>query len=121
MIRVAVSYAVIAWLALQVGDVTFEPLGVPRWVMVSLIVTAVLGFPVAVTLAWFYEVGDRGLVRDTAGEGAVRPAVHGVRRYADLRSSGCCSWRSRCYLSGSPTWVSQGRAVRPSQCCHSRT
>ena len=84
VIRVAVSYAVIAWLALQIADVTFEPLGVPRWVMVSLIVTAVLGFPVAVTLAWFYEVGDRGLVRDTAGEGAARPAVHGVRRYADL-------------------------------------
>ena len=84
VIRVAVSYAVIAWLALQIADVTFEPLGVPRWVMVSLIVTAVLGFPVAVTLAWFYEVGDRGLVRDTAGEGAARPGVHGVRRYADL-------------------------------------
>ena len=84
VIRVAVSYAVIAWLALQIADVTFEPLGVPRWVMVSLIVTAVLGFPVAVTLAWFYEVGDRGLVRDRAGEGAARPAVHGVRRYADL-------------------------------------
>ena len=51
--------------------------------MVSLIVTAVLGFPVAVTLAWFYEIGDRGLVRDT-GAGAARPAVHGVRRYADF-------------------------------------
>jgi TolB-like protein len=84
VIRVAVSYAVIAWLALQIADVTFEPLGVPRWVMVSLIVTAVLGFPIAVTLAWFYEVGDRGLVRNTAGEGAARPTVHGLRRYADL-------------------------------------
>src|SRR4030095_16435737 len=84
VIRVAASYAVIPWLLLQIADVTFEPLGVPRWVMVALIVTAVLGFPVAVTLAWFYEVGARGLVRDTAGEGAVRPAVHGVRRYADL-------------------------------------
>src|SRR4030095_1611385 len=84
VLRVAASYAVIAWLLLQTADVTFEPLGVPRWVMVSLIVTAVLGFPVAVALAWFYEMGDRGLVRDTAGEGGARPGVHGVRRYADL-------------------------------------
>ena len=38
VIRVAASYAVIAWLLLQIADVTFEPLGVPRWVMVSLIV-----------------------------------------------------------------------------------
>jgi len=84
VIRVAVSYAVIAWLLLQIADVTFEPLGVPRWVMVSLIVTAVLGFPVAIALAWFYEVGDRGIVLDTAGEGVARPVVHGLRRYADV-------------------------------------
>ena len=50
MIRVAVT--LIAWLALQIADVTFEPLGVPRWATSLLIVTA-LGFPVAVTLAWF--------------------------------------------------------------------
>src|SRR5688572_11113206 len=84
VIRVAVSYAVIAWLLLQIADVTFEPLGVPRWVMVSLIVTAILGFPVAVALTWFYEAGDSGVARDTAAEGVPRPVVHGVRRYADL-------------------------------------
>ena len=84
VIRVAASYAVIAWLLLQIGDVTFGPLGVPGWVMVSLIVTAILGFPVAVALAWFYETGDSGVARDTAAEGVRRPVVHGVRRYADL-------------------------------------
>jgi hypothetical protein len=84
VIRVAASYAVIAWLLLQIADVTFEPLGVPRWVMVALIVTASLGFPVAIALAWFYELGDRGVARDTAVEGAARPVVHGLRRYADV-------------------------------------
>jgi TolB-like protein len=84
VIRVAASYAVIAWLLLQIADVTFEPLGVPRWVMVSLIVTAVLGFPVAVALAWFYEAGDSGVALDTAAEGVPRPVVHGLRRYADV-------------------------------------
>jgi serine/threonine-protein kinase len=82
--RVAASYAVIAWLVLQIADVTFDPLGLPKWVMTSLIVAAVLGFPVAVALAWFYEVGDHGVQRDTAAEGALRPSVHGKRRYADL-------------------------------------
>src|SRR4030095_11564617 len=84
VIRVAASYAVIAWLLLQIADVTFEPLGVPRWVMVSLIVTATLGFPVAVALAWFYEAGERGIRRHTAAEGVVRPVTHGLRRYADV-------------------------------------
>ena len=98
VIRVALSYAVIAWLALQIADVTFEPLGVPRWVMVSLIVTAVLGFPVAVTLAWFYEVGDRGLVRDTPAKGRRARQCTAYAAMPILRSSGCCSWRSRCCL-----------------------
>ncbi len=84
VIRVAASYAVIAWLLLQIADVTFGPLGVPGWVMVSLIVAAVLGFPVAVALAWFYEAGGSGVTRDTAAEGVPRPVVPGLRRYADV-------------------------------------
>ena len=84
VIRVAASYAVIAWLLLQIADVTFEPLGVPRWVMITLITAAVLGFPVAIMLAWHFELGDRGLARDTAADAAARPVVHGLRRYADV-------------------------------------
>src|SRR5262245_12789291 len=84
VVRVAASYAVIAWLLLQIADVTFDPLGVPRWVMVSLIVAAVVGFPVAIALAWFYEVGDHGVELDTARAGTRRPIVHGWRRYADV-------------------------------------
>ena len=84
VIRVAASYAVIAWLLLQIADVIFGPLGVPGWVMVSLIVAAVLGFPVAVALAWFYEAGGSGVTRDTAAEGVPRPVVPGLRRYADV-------------------------------------
>ena len=78
VLRVAASYAVIAWLLLQIADVTFEPLGVPRWVMVSLIVAAVIGFPVSLALAWFYEAGDRGIERDTAAAGAVRQKGRGL-------------------------------------------
>jgi serine/threonine-protein kinase len=84
VIRVAASYAVIAWLLLQIADVTFEPLGVPRWVMIALIAAAVLGFPVAIALAWHFELGDRGLERDTAADAIARPVVHGLRRYADV-------------------------------------
>src|SRR6185295_10051281 len=35
-------------------------------------------------LAWFYEIGDRGIERDTASEGVRRPVAHGARRYADI-------------------------------------
>ena len=91
MIRVAVSYAVIAWLALQIADVTFEPLGVPRWVMVSLIVDRGLGFPVAVALAWFYEAGGSDCRATPRRQKVPRPVVPGLRRKPILRSSECCS------------------------------
>ena len=84
VLRVGASYAVIAWLALQIADVVLDPLGVPPWVMPALIVAVALGFPVALVLAWFYEIGDHGIQRDTAPAAAPRPTVHGIRRYADV-------------------------------------
>jgi adenylate cyclase len=83
VLRVAASYAVIAWLALQIASVVFEPLGVPKWIFTALIIAAGAGFPVAIALAWFLEVGERGVELDTAAEGVPRPTAHGLRHYAD--------------------------------------
>ncbi|MGH8033580.1 MAG: hypothetical protein ACREO9_00030, partial [Lysobacterales bacterium] len=83
VLRVAFSYALIGWLLLQIGDVVVEPLGAPGWVMRALIVVVVAGFPVALLLAWFFELTPQGIERDTLPEGAARPAVRGPRRYAD--------------------------------------
>src|SRR5262245_45734143 len=84
VIRVAASYAVIAWLGLQIGDVTLQPLGAPPWVMRALVLLAVVGLPIAIALAWFFELTPSGVVRDDAPAAAPRPAVRGVRRYADV-------------------------------------
>ena len=102
VLRVAASYGVICWLVLQIADVTFEPLGLPGWAMTVLIVAAVLGFPVAVALAWFYEIGDAGVLRDLEAAGAARPAVHGRRRYADLAIIGVLLVTWPCYWCGNP-------------------
>jgi serine/threonine-protein kinase len=83
VLRVAASYAVIAWLALQIADVTLEPLGVPKWVMTALIIAATAGFPIAIALAWFLELGELGVVLDTAAAGVPRPRTRGLRHYAD--------------------------------------
>jgi TolB-like protein/tetratricopeptide (TPR) repeat protein len=84
VLRVAASYALIAWLLLQIADVVLEPWDVPVWVRRAPLIVALLGFPVALAVAWFYELGDRGVSVDTAGEGVPRPGVHGLRRYADI-------------------------------------
>src|SRR5262245_19122450 len=83
VIRVAASYAVIAWLMLQIASVVLDPLGAPKWVMTALILAAAAGFPIAIALAWFLEIGDHGVAFDSAADGRARPSVRGLRHYAD--------------------------------------
>jgi adenylate cyclase len=84
VVRVAVSYVVIAWLTLQIADVVFEPLGIPAWAMTALVIAALAGFPIAIALAWFLEIGAHGVEVDTATVGVPRPTARGLRRYADM-------------------------------------
>ncbi len=84
VLRVALSYAVIAWLLLQIGDVVLEPLDAPAWVMRALIVLVAAGFPIALVLAWFFELGPAGITIDHQPDGATRPVVSGARRYTDV-------------------------------------
>jgi len=64
--RVAVVYAVAAWLAIQVADAVFEPLGLPAWTLKLVIVLALLGFPLACALAWAFDVTPEGIERTPA-------------------------------------------------------
>ena len=84
VLRVAFSYAVIAWLLLQIGDVVIEPLGAPAWAMRALIVLVVTGFPLALLLTWFFELTPSGIELDSLPAGAARPKALGIRRYADV-------------------------------------
>ncbi len=64
--QTAALYAVAAWLVLQVGEVTFEPLHLPDWAMTLLVVMVIVGFPVVLVLAWFFDLTRHGLQRDTS-------------------------------------------------------
>ena len=61
---VIVAYAIFGWILLQIGEVTFEPLGLPTWVVTTLIAAVVAGFPIALVLAWMYDFTSRGIRRD---------------------------------------------------------
>ena len=62
---VIAGYAVAAWILLQIGEVTFEPLGFPDWAMTGLVIVVILGFPVALVLSWVFDITPTGLRRDT--------------------------------------------------------
>lgn len=76
VMRVALAYIVVGWIMMQVGEVTFEALNLPPWALTFLIAIVILGFPIALVLAWAYEVTPEGIVKDpsagTRSSGALR-------------------------------------------------
>jgi adenylate cyclase len=63
---VIVAYALMAWVLLQIGEVTFEPLGLPAWLMTALVIIAIIGFPVVAVLAWMFDIAPSGIRRDVS-------------------------------------------------------
>jgi len=71
VVRVAVVYAAVSWAVLQVADIVLPAVGLPEKMMTGLIVVLVLGLPVALALAWAFDVTPAGVKRATpAGSGA---------------------------------------------------
>ena len=60
---VAVTYAVVAWLLIQVVTQVFPPFEIPNWAERLFIVAIVLGFPIALVFAWIYDFTGHGIVR----------------------------------------------------------
>src|SRR4030095_9793951 len=54
--RVAAAYAVVAWLLVQVASVVLPALNLPSWTVTFTTVLLILGFPVALLLAWSFEI-----------------------------------------------------------------
>src|SRR5215813_14945983 len=54
--RVAVGYAVVAWLVVQISATVMPAYHAPEWILPIFITGVALGFPVALVLAWAFEV-----------------------------------------------------------------
>src|SRR5882762_1658281 len=61
--RVAIAYAVVAWLLIQVATQVFPFFEIPNWVVRLVVLLTVLGFPVALVIAWAFEMTPEGLKR----------------------------------------------------------
>lgn len=64
VVRAAVTYAVVSWLLIQVADVLLDAFDAPGWLFRGFIILLVTGFPVALIMAWFFELTTSGLVRN---------------------------------------------------------
>src|SRR5947208_10356872 len=61
--RVAVAYAIVAWLLIQAASILFPTFEAPPWVMKVFVTAVILGFPVALILAWAFELTPEGIKR----------------------------------------------------------
>ena len=82
--KVAVAYAVVAWLLIQISTATFPVLEIPNIATKLVIVVVILGFPVALVIAWAFEMTPEGMKRtEDVGADEVIPQWSG-RKFAAL-------------------------------------
>jgi TolB-like protein/cytochrome c-type biogenesis protein CcmH/NrfG len=70
--KVAVAYGIVGWLLIQIATQVFPFLEIPNWVVRLVIAAVAIGFPIALVIAWAFELTPSGLKRtedvDLSGE-----------------------------------------------------
>src|SRR6201982_148261 len=61
--KVAVAYAVVSWLLIQVATQVFPFFEIPNWAVRLVVLLLILGFPIALFLAWAFEITPEGIKR----------------------------------------------------------
>ena len=59
--KVAVAYAVVAWLLIQAASIFLPAFDAPAWVMKIFIIVIIFGFPVALIFSWAFEITPEGI------------------------------------------------------------
>ena len=68
--KVGVAYAIVAWLLMQVASQIFPFFEIPNWVVRLIILLLVIGFPIALIIAWGFEVTSEGIKRTETADAA---------------------------------------------------
>ncbi len=102
--RVAVVYAVVAFVIWQAAEIAFPALHLPEWTLTLVVVLTLVGFPIALLLAWAFEITPEGvkLTEPRADEGMVSarrrwlpPALAGLALLALVIAAGWWVLRQR--------------------------
>jgi len=77
--KVAAAYAVVTWLVIQAASILLPTFEAPSWVMKVAVMAVVLGFPIAVILAWAFELTPEGIKRTEDADASAQraPRKHG--------------------------------------------
>src|SRR5437870_2103402 len=72
--KVAVAYAVVAWLLIQIATQVFPFFEIPNWAVRLVVLLLIFGFPVALVLSWAFELTPEGIKRESevAAAGSIK-------------------------------------------------
>src|SRR5438094_4470864 len=81
--KVAVAYAVVAWILIQIATQVFPFFEIPNWAVRLVVLLLIIGFPVALVLAWAFEITPEGIKR-TEDVDHSQPTTHRTGRTLDF-------------------------------------
>ncbi len=79
--RVAALYVISSWLLLQVADVLTSILTLPEWTGKLVLLLLLLGFPIALILAWAFELTPEGIKREHSTPGSSQSVATGRSKF----------------------------------------
>jgi TolB-like protein/Tfp pilus assembly protein PilF len=82
--KVAAAYAVVAWLLMQVASQIFPFFEIPNWVVRLVVLLLIVGFPVALIIAWAFETTSEGIKRTKVADAAGQKSHGGAWIYIVL-------------------------------------
>jgi TolB-like protein len=82
--KVAVAYAVVAWLLMQIASQIFPFFEIPNWAVRLVVLLLIIGFPIALIIAWAFEATPEGIKRTEVADAAGQRSRGGAWVYIVL-------------------------------------
>jgi TolB-like protein len=119
--KVAIAYAVVAWLLMQIASQIFPFFDIPNWAVRLVVLLLSLGFPIALVLAWAFDLTLHGIKRtEAAGSAAVQPPKNRGWTYVVILAGAIAAslfflgrYTARINLNGSANALAKSVAVLP--------
>jgi len=112
--KVAWLYGIVAFGVLQLADIALPRLGLPDWTVTFMLAVLLLAFPVALILAWAFEMTPEGMRRtESADQGEIEAIV--AAPAASRWSSGLLALVGIAALVGSTWWLARRTAHQPGE------
>jgi len=105
VVRVAITYAVVAWLLIQIAATVFPQLGMPEWAPRMVTLFLLIGFPVALIIAWAFELSPDG-IKTTEAANASNSDTEDSKGHNRKRNGMAIA-----FAAGLPTLVFGSRAI----------